>query len=109
MRKIRKDDTVIALAGNEKGRTGTVLSVDNDRVVVQGLNVRKKHTKGRGNEKGQILQIEAPLHISNLRVCTSEGKPVKLKVRFNEKSEKELYYIEGGQEVTYRTMKQTKG
>lgn len=105
MSKIKKGDRVLAIAGNEKGRNGLVLSKDGEKVVVQGLNVRKKHVKAQRNQKGQIVEIEAPIHISNLRVCTSEGKPLKLKTRFNEKNEREYYYIDEGKTVTYRSVK----
>lgn len=105
MRKFKKGDQVLAIAGNEKGRTGTILSIDGERAIVQGLNVRKKHVKAQGNQKGQILEIEAPIHVSNLSVCDAKGKLLKLKVRFNEEGKKELYHMDGDKAVAYRTVK----
>lgn len=105
MPKLKKGDRVVAIAGNEKGRHGQILSIQDQRVIVQGLNVRKKHVKAQRNQKGQILEIEAPIHISNVSLCNSDGKPLKLKVRFNEKKEKEYYYSDGAKEVLYRSVK----
>ena len=105
---VREGSQVVAIAGNEKGRTGTVLSRTLDRAVVQGLNVRKKHQKGSGDQPGGIIELEMPLQISNLMLCNEQGRPVKLKVRFNENKEKELYYLEEGKEILYRKAKEAK-
>lgn len=105
MAKIKKGDRVKAIAGNEKNRHGEVLSIMDDRVVVQGLNVRKKCVKAQRNQKGQILEIEAPIHVSNLRHCNADGKAFKLKVRTNEKNEREYFYMDGDKAVLYRTVK----
>lgn len=104
-KKIRKGDKVVAIAGNYKGMSGTVLSCLGEKAIVQGLNVRKRHVKGRGDRKGEIVQIEKPIHISNLKPCTNEGNPVKLHVRTATNGEKELYYTEGDQTVVYRSLK----
>lgn len=103
-RRIRKGDTVKVMAGNERGKTGTVIRCIGDKVVVQGLNLRKKHMKPQNNQRGQIITIERGIHISNLRPCTPEGVPVKLKVRVNEQGARELYYKNGEQIVPYRTL-----
>jgi len=105
-KKIRTGDTVVAIAGNYKGQTGTVLSVVADKAVVQGLNVRKKHVKkSEQMPEGGIIQIEKPLHISNLKVCVDGDKGVKLKIRAGSNGERELYYVDGENEVTYRSLK----
>jgi large subunit ribosomal protein L24 len=109
MSKLRKDDKVVVISGNDKGRSGTVLSRNGDKAVVQGLNVRKKHVKAQRGQPGQIIDIEAPMHVSNLMVCNAEGKPMKLKTRCNEDGSRELYYKEGDEEITYRTLKKAKG
>lgn len=103
-KRIRKGDKVIAIAGNNKGMSGIVLSRTADRAVVQGLNVRKRHVKGTKDRPGEIVEMEKPFHISNIRLCSAENKPVKLRVRFDEKGERELYYIDG-QEVLHRQVK----
>lgn len=108
-KKIRKGDKVMAIAGNDRGQVGAVLRVIGDKAVVQGLNVRKKHVKrSQTNPRGSIVEIEKPVHISNLRVCTDDNQPVKLKVRFDSKGQRELYYKIDGQEVLYRAVKTEK-
>lgn len=105
-KKIRKGDRVIAISGNYKGMSGTVMSCMGDRIIVQGLNVRKRHMKGRGqNQKGQIVQLEKPIHISNLKICTEEEKPVKLHVRVTESGSRELVYKLDSKEVLHRAIK----
>ena len=66
---IKKGDTVYVNAGNYKGETGKVLSVDpsKDRAIVEGVNIVKKHTKPNAkNPQGGIVSQEAPIHVSNL-------------------------------------------
>jgi large subunit ribosomal protein L24 len=69
MRRIKKGDEVVVIAGKDKGRRGSVLRViENERVVVEGVNIIKRHTKpnpGR-NVDGSIVEREAALHISNV-------------------------------------------
>lgn len=107
-KKIRKGDKVIAIAGNYRGQSGTVLRCLGDKIVVQGLNVRKRHMKGQGNQPGRIVELEKPINISNLRVCNAENQPLKLKVRFDDKGQKELYYKKNGDDIVYRSMKKSK-
>ena len=69
---IKKNDTVKVIAGKEKGKTGKVLIVirDKNRVVIEKVNLIKKHQKPDATGKGGILEKEAPLHISNVMlVC----------------------------------------
>ncbi len=69
--KIRKDDTVIVLAGKDKGRSGKVLKVmpKDDRVIVEGVNMVKRHTKQSiAHPQGGVIPKEAALHISNVAV-----------------------------------------
>jgi large subunit ribosomal protein L24 len=107
-KKIRKGDKVIAIAGNYRGQTGTVLHCSGDKVIVQGLNIRKKHVKPtQQNQRGGIIELEKPIHISNLKVCTADEKPVKLKVRTDKKGERQLVYQEGSQEVLHRSLKKS--
>ncbi len=70
MKKIRKGDTVILLAGRDKGRRGAVIESDGDRVRVEGLNISKKHEKPNPNQNrpGGIIEHEAPLHVSNVAI-----------------------------------------
>ena len=79
---IRKKDTVLVTRGRYKGRTGRVLEVfrKKDRILVEGVNVRKHHTKpGRETQSGGIISREAPIHISNVVPwCEAEKKPSKI-------------------------------
>lgn len=98
--KIKKGDQVIVLAGGDKGKTGEVVRVipSKNRAVVQSLNMIKKHTKPSATSpQGGIVEMEAPIHISNLALVDPDtGKATKVgykmeddkKVRFAKKSGK---------------------
>ena len=106
-KRIRKGDKVMVIAGNERGQIGAVLSRTEDRAVVQGINLRKKHQRPtQTNPKGSIIQIEAALHISNLRLCPNPDQAVKVRVK-QDKTGKALYYSDGGKEVRLRSIKKT--
>jgi large subunit ribosomal protein L24 len=68
MNRIRKGDQVIVIAGADKGKKGEVVRVAGDRVVVQNINIIKRHTKPnpQANVAGGIVEKEAPIHISNV-------------------------------------------
>jgi large subunit ribosomal protein L24 len=79
--KIKKGDNVVVVSGRDKGRTGEVLRVvpAEQRVVVQGVNVAKRHTKPRMGEPGGIVEKELALHISNVaHVDPASGKPTRI-------------------------------
>jgi large subunit ribosomal protein L24 len=103
-KRIRKGDRVIVLAGNDRGKIGEVLSRKNsDRLVVQGINIKKKHVKrSQLDPEGGIRELEFPIHASNLQLVNESDHPIKVKVRFNSDGEKELYYVQDGNEVLYR-------
>jgi large subunit ribosomal protein L24 len=103
---LKKGDTVLVIAGNDKGRTGKILGFKKGRVLVQGINIRKKHRKKTQEDKeGQIIDIECPIDRSNLAICTEEGKKLSLKVKYTENREKHLVYIDQDKEVMYRKIK----
>jgi large subunit ribosomal protein L24 len=89
--KIRRDDTVRVIAGKDRGRTGRVKSVDpkNQRVYVEGVNIVKRHIKPRtlrdtqrAQELGGIVEMEGPVHISNVMLIDpSSGEPTRVGVR----------------------------
>jgi large subunit ribosomal protein L24 len=102
---IKKGDKVTIIAGNDKGKIGEVIARKEERVIVQGVNVRKKHVKRRAKTgSGEIHEFEMPIHISNVSLCNSEGKRIKVRVRNSEKS-KELFFVEDGKEVILRQLK----
>ncbi|WP_213318751.1 50S ribosomal protein L24 [Chlamydiifrater volucris] len=88
---IRKGDVVRVISGNAKGSVGKVLACSDDRVTVEGVNVRIKNVrKSQENPKGKRISIEAPVHISNVRLSI-DGNPAKLSVRYGENGQKELW------------------
>jgi large subunit ribosomal protein L24 len=106
---LKKDDKVLVIAGNDKGKMGVVLACGEDKLLVQGINIKKKHVKRRSeNTKSEIIDIETPIHVSNVVPCTPDGKKVKLKSKETSSGEKQLYYMEDGKEVVYRTLRKTK-
>lgn len=80
--KIKRGDSVQVIAGKEKGKQGRVLSVDreNDRVVVEGLNMVTKHKKPKGADQGGIIKKEAAIHASNV-MYVHNGKPTRLGIK----------------------------
>ena len=91
--KIRKGDMVMVIAGDDKGKTGRVLSVDETklRVIVEKINFVKRHTKARGqNQQGGILEKEAPIHLSNLMLFDPKaGRGVRVGVRVTKDGKRE--------------------
>jgi large subunit ribosomal protein L24 len=103
---IKKDDHVLVIAGNDKGKVGTVISRLGDRVVVKGINVRKRHVKSKDRETAsRILEKEMSIHISNTALCNEAGQKLQIKMRITEKGERELFYIENEKEVVHRKYK----
>lgn len=74
MRKIKKNDTVIVIAGKDKGRTGSVTKIVGDRAYVDGINMVKKHQKPnpQANVQGGIIEKEAPIQLSNIAILNPE-------------------------------------
>lgn len=105
-KRIRKGDKVYILSGNDKGETGTVLSRTEDRILVQGINIRKKHVKpSQQHQQGGIIEMEKPIHISNVQICSKEDKPVHFCAKFNKDNKKELGYMENKKFISIRTAK----
>ena len=84
--KIRKDDSVIIIAGKDSGKKGKVRRVlpRADRVIVEGLNMVKRHSRaGRAARQAGIIELEAPIHVSNVMLlCGKCGRPTRVGVRF---------------------------
>ena len=82
MPKIKKDDTVLVIAGKDKGVTGKVLHVDGSRVTVEGVNRVKRHTREQTGDKGVkvggIITVEASVHISNVMLVDGEGQATRV-------------------------------
>ena len=87
MNRIKKGDTVVVLTGKDKGRSGTVLEMVNksDRVIVQGINVVKRHTRQSQTSERGIIVKEAPIHVSNVALADpKDGKPTRVGVKTND-------------------------
>src|SRR5438046_10020784 len=103
--KVKKGDTVLVIAGKDKGARGKVIAAlpRQDRVIVEGVNRVKKHTRirttQRGAKTGGIVTQEASIHVSNVMVIDTDGKPTRVgarvdddgrKVRISRRSGKDL-------------------
>ncbi len=99
---IKKGDTVKVLAGDDKGKQGRVLFVDNkkQRAKVEGLNMVSKHTKPNSkNPQGGIMKIEAGIHISNLMVVDDKGNATRIGRKLDEKTNQSVRYSKKSGEV----------
>jgi len=100
---IKKGDTVYINAGDSKGRSGKVLSVDTDkqRAIVEGQNLISKHTKPNAKQpQGGIIKKEAAIHISNLQILDGKtGKATRIGRRVNAKGKLVRYSKKSGEEI----------
>jgi large subunit ribosomal protein L24 len=94
VRKIRRGDEVLVTAGRNKGQRGRVRVslIDRDRIVIEGVNIVKKHIKrGRARQAG-IVEVEAPLHVSNVRlICPNCSQATRVGVRTGAEGKNERY------------------
>jgi large subunit ribosomal protein L24 len=98
--KIKKGDRVVVLAGKDKGKQGSVLRVmpKEERLVVEGLNMVQRHTRpSQTDPQGGIKHKEAPLHVSNVAIVDSKGKPTR--VGFREENGKKVRFAKTTGEV----------
>ena len=83
--KIKKGDKVIVLTGRDKGRTGEVIEVRpaDDRALVRGVNMVKRHQRQSAQQEGGIISKESPIHLSNLALADpKDGKPTRVGFKF---------------------------
>jgi large subunit ribosomal protein L24 len=103
MNKIRKGDEVVVISGRDKGRRGTVLQVfTDDRVLVEGINVAKKHQKANPNMgvPGGIIDREMPVNISNVQVFNPKIKKAdRVGIRINDDGSKQRIFRSTGETV----------
>lgn len=80
MQKIRKGDKVVVLTGKDKGRSGEVVQVmpKEDRAVVRGINMVKRHQRQTQTAEAGIINKEASIHLSNLAIADKDGKPTRV-------------------------------
>jgi large subunit ribosomal protein L24 len=98
---IRKGDTVLIIAGDDRGKTGKVLEVliEKNRAVVEGINIITKHTKpSAGKPEGGLKKTEAALHVSNLKlVDPATGKPTRIGRKLDTKNKLQRYSKKTGE------------
>lgn len=95
MLKIKRDDEVIVLAGRDKGKQGKVLKVLEDKLLVSGINMVKRHTKPnpQAGVAGGIVEKEAPIHVSNVAIYNSSTqKADRVGFKINEDGTKVRYF-----------------
>jgi large subunit ribosomal protein L24 len=103
--KIKKGDTVLITSGKDRGRKGKVLGAfpKESRILIEGMNLRKKHQRPkRSGEKGQIVEMPGPMHVSNVKlICPKCGKATKVGYKLKVKNQKSKIRIckKCGQEV----------
>ena len=103
---IRIGDKVLVLSGNDRGKMGEVLAKKDSRILVQGVNIRKRHMKARQQgQKSEIVSLETFIHISNVALCDGNEKKIKLHVKMGKDGSKELVYLDNGKEVSHRILK----
>ncbi len=103
MRKIRKGDDIIVIAGKDKGKTGNVNRVvSSERIIVDGVNMVKRHTKGNPQQSipGGIIDKEAPIHVSNVMIYNSNsGKGDRVGFKVLEDGNKVRVFRSNGEQI----------
>ncbi|SHL01503.1 LSU ribosomal protein L24P [Pseudonocardia thermophila] len=103
--KVKKGDTVLVIAGKDKGAKGKVIQAypRRERVLVEGVNRIKKHTRitqnQRGAQSGGIITTEAPIHVSNVMVIDSDGKPTRVGKKVTEDGKRVRISRRTGKEI----------
>ena len=103
--KVKKGDTVVVISGKDKGAKGKVIQAypDSQRVLVEGVNRIKKHTKvtqtQRGAQSGGIVTQEASIHVSNVMVVDSDGKPTRVGYRENDEGKRVRVSKRNGKDI----------
>jgi large subunit ribosomal protein L24 len=99
--KIRKGDKVVVLSGRDKGRTGEVYEVrpDENRALVRGINMAKRHQKQTQNQEGGIISKEQPIHLSNLAYVGKDGKATRIGFKIHADGKKVRIAKSSGAEI----------
>jgi large subunit ribosomal protein L24 len=100
--KIRKGDKVIVLAGRDKGRSGEVIEVrpDDDRALVRGVNMVKRHQRQTAQQEGGIISKELPVHLSNIALADpKDGKPTRVGFKVQQDGKKIRIAKRSGAEI----------
>jgi large subunit ribosomal protein L24 len=101
MQKIRKGDKVVVLAGKDKGRTGEVVQVmpKDDKAIVRGVNMVRRHQKQSQSQEGGIIAKEAPIHLSNIAIADPKDGKTPTRVGFEVRDGKKVRVAKRSGEV----------
>ena len=82
--RIRKGDKVVVITGKDKGKTGEVLKIlpEENRAVVRGVNIARRHQRQTASAQGGIVSKEMPIHLSNIAIADRDGKPSRVGFKF---------------------------
>lgn len=100
IKKFRKGDNVVVISGRDRGKKGSILKMmpSQGRLIVQGVNMVKRHTAPSQRQAGGIVEKEAPIHVSNVaHVDPSDGKPTRIGLRVLEDNRKVRYAKRSGE------------
>ena len=100
--KIKKGDKVVVLTGRDKGRTGEVVEVrpKEERALIRGVNVVKRHQRQTMNQEGGIISKEAPVHLSNIALADPrDGKPTRVGFRILDDGRKVRFAKRSGEQI----------
>ena len=102
MNKLKKNDEVVVIAGKDKQATGSIEEILGNKVIIEGVNIAKKHIKADPNKgvTGGIIDKNMPLDISNVAILNPETKKSdRVGFRFNEDNKKERFYKSNGKSI----------
>ncbi len=109
MKKLRKGDDVIVISGKDKGKRGAIIKINSDdRVIVQGINLVKKHQKPNPSTgtSGGIIDKEMPIHISNIAIYNfTTKKPDRVSFKINDENEKIRIFKSSGDVIPFATLR----
>tara|TARA_B100000745_G_scaffold299245_1_gene249626 strand:- start:1156 stop:1479 length:324 start_codon:yes stop_codon:yes gene_type:complete len=100
--RLRKGDDVVVISGRDKGKTGSILRVirSEDRVIVDGINMVKRHTRPSQSQPGGIVNKEAPIHISNVALADpKDGSATRVGYKFLEDGRKVRFAKQSGEVI----------
>jgi len=99
--KLKTGDKVVVIAGANKGKEGKIIKTLVDKVVIEGVNIRKRHLKPKNNNgTGEIVEREAPIHVSNVAIIDPKtNKPTKIKYEFDKNGKKVRIAKRSGEKI----------